>query len=326
MASTVEQASRRLVVRSRRQEAASVVSLVLADPEGGALPVWEPGAHIDLVLPSGLIRQYSLCAQTRDSSTYTIAVLREEDGRGGSREVHEALHVGATVEMLGPRNHFRFVTSERCLFIAGGIGITPLLPMIGQAELLGAEWELLYGGRTRASMAFLDQLSRFGDRVRIRPQDEYGLLDLAGFLGEPEEGVRVYACGPAPLLAALDGAAADWPADAVRTEQFSAPRSPDGTTGTDQTGSLGSFTVELRRSSMTVEVGVGQSILEAVQERISSVPFSCKEGYCGSCETRVLSGTPDHRDTVLTDEEKLAGDVMMICVGRSKSGRLVLDL
>lgn len=202
-----------LVVRRRELVADGVVCLTLACPHGGAVPAWEPGAHIDLVLGPGpegpgkpLVRQYSLCGDPGDSSTLRVAVLRADAGRGGSIFVHDRIADGGTVRIRGPRNHFALVESPRYLFVAGGIGITPILPMIDRVQAAGAEWALLYGGRTRESMAFREELvARHGvDRVLIRPEDEYGRLDLAGFLGEPRAGVAIYCCGPEPLLAAME--------------------------------------------------------------------------------------------------------------------------
>lgn len=191
-----------LRVVAKTPEADGVVSLTLARPDGRRLPDWTPGAHIDVVLPSGMARQYSLCGNRFDAHTYRVGVLREPDGRGGSAYVHDVLAPGDVVGVGGPRNNFPLVPSSSYLFVAGGIGITPLLPMIHQADLLDADWRLLYGGRTRDSIAFRAELAAYGDRVQVVPQDEHGLLDLATFLGSPRPGVKVYCCGPPPLLAA----------------------------------------------------------------------------------------------------------------------------
>src|SRR3954447_7398976 len=209
-----------LAVTGKQVLADGVAALTLAAPDGGRLPDWTPGAHIDLALPNGLTRQYSLCGNRWDAFRYRVGVLRERASRGGSAYVHEQLQPGHLVGVGGPRNNFPLVPSERYVFVAGGIGITPLLPMVRQADLLGADWRLLYGGRHRASMAFLDELVGYGDRVQVVPEDEHGLLDLAGFLGAPRAGVRVYCCGPAPLLAAIERACAGWPPHTLRTERF----------------------------------------------------------------------------------------------------------
>ncbi|MBB3664092.1 ferredoxin-NADP reductase [Prauserella sediminis] len=303
-----------------RREADGVMGLVLTDPVGDRLPDWAPGAHIDLVLPDGTTRQYSLCGDRWDAHSYRVAVLREPSSRGGSAFVHDSLREGDLVGIGGPRNNFALVPAARYLFVAGGIGITPLLPMIAQAELLGADWNLLYGGRTRTSMAFLDELGRYGERVRVEPQDESGLLDLPAFLGEPREDTRIYACGPAPLLDALATAAACWPSSSVRTERFVARDRSDG-------GSDTSFELTLARSGRTIVVGRSETVLEAVAAAGVDVLSSCRQGTCGTCETTVLVGRPDHRDSILDDDDRQAGDCMFPCVSRAVPGdRLVLDL
>jgi ferredoxin-NADP reductase len=233
--------------------------------------------------------------------------------------VHDVLRVGDRVGMGGPRNNFPLAPSERYLFIAGGIGITPLLPMVRQAELLGADWQLLYGGRSRASMAFSDELAAYGDQVRFVPQDEFGLLDLGAFLGTPDTGTKVYCCGPAPLLAAVESACAGWPPYSLRLERFTAAEQAAPVRDTP-------FEVELRRSGRTVRVTPGVSVLEAARGAGVEVLSSCGQGTCGTCLTSVLDGRPDHRDSVLTDHERAAGDCLLPCVSRSCDDRLVLDL
>jgi ferredoxin-NADP reductase len=296
-----------------------VLTLELTAPHGGRLPDWTPGAHIDLVLPNGMTRQYSLCGDRWDPLSYRVGVLLEPVSRGGSSYVHDVLAPGDLVGIGGPRNNFPLVPAEQYLFVAGGIGITPLLPMVRTADLLGADWRLLYGGRRRASMAFLDELGEFGDRVSVMPEDEFGLLDLRGFLGDPRPGVRVYCCGPAPLLAAIESVCADWPPHTLRTERFVAEER--GAPVRDAP-----FEVELRRSGTSVTVTPDVSVLDAVSSAGAEVLSSCRQGICGTCETTVLAGQPDHRDTLLDDDERDAADCMYICVSRSCSERLVLDL
>lgn len=299
--------------------AEGVATLTLTHPGGGRLPDWTPGSHIDLVLPGGITRQYSLCGDRWDAYRYRIAVLREQESRGGSVYVHDELGPGDLVGAGGPRNNFPMVPSEKYLFIAGGIGITPLLPMLRQADLLGAEWNLLYGGRSRASMAFLGELAVYGDRVQVVPQDEQGLLDLPGWLSQPRPDVRVYCCGPAPLLAAAERLCAAWPPHSLRTERF-VPRVVPGPVRD------GAFEIELHRSGATVTVSPGITVLEAVQAAGINVLSSCQRGVCGTCETAVLGGQPDHRDSILDDDERARADCMFICVSRSATSRLVLDL
>ncbi len=308
-----------LRVTGKELVAGDVLTLQLASPQGLRLRDWTPGAHIDLVLPNGMTRQYSLCGDRWDPFTYRVGVLREQSGRGGSAYVHDELEVGDLVGVGGPRNNFALVPSEEYLFVAGGIGITPLVPMARQAEQLGADWRLLYGGRTRTSMAFLDELAGYADRVQVVPQDEFGLLDLPGFLGSPRPGVRIYSCGPAPLLAAMETACADWPAHALRTERF---------VGEELGGPVRTapFEVELARTGVTVTVPTEMTVLEAVGAVGVDVLSSCRQGICGTCETTVLDGEPDHRDALLDDAERQANDCMFICVSRARSDRLVLDL
>ncbi|MCG5219298.1 PDR/VanB family oxidoreductase [Streptosporangium sp. KLBMP 9127] len=309
----------KLVVSRRTREAADVVSLTLRHPAGEPLPRWEPGAHIDLVMDGGPTRQYSLCGDPADLAAWQVAVLREPAGRGGSAYVHENLTEGTPVLVRGPRNHFALRTAPRYLFIAGGIGITPILPMTAAAQAAGADWTLLYGGRTRSSMAFADRLAARGDRVRISPEDEHGLLDLASFLAEPAPGTLVYCCGPEPLLNAVEERCRTWPSGALHVERFK-PREP----GPDAVAD--SFELVLRRSGLTLTVPAGRTILQTVQDAGVQVLYSCTEGTCGTCETDILDGEADHRDSILTEEERAANESMLICVSRCRGSRLVLDL
>ncbi|MFD9462308.1 PDR/VanB family oxidoreductase [Streptomyces sp. NPDC060027] len=304
-----------LVVGRREFVADGVLALTLRHPLGAELPSWEPGAHIDVVLGPDLERQYSLCGDPTDRRAWRIAVLREPDGRGGSAYVHGQLAEGDLVHVRGPRNHFALAPASRYRFVAGGIGITPILPMLAAAEAAGAEWSLLYGGRTRGSMAFTGELGRFGDRVTLAPQDETGLLDLAPVLDEVPEGTLVYCCGPGPLLDAVEERC---PAGPLHVERFRPKPGQEG----GETG----FEVVLDRSGRTLNVAPGVSVLDTVRAAGVEVLFSCTEGTCGTCETDVLEGTPDHRDSVLTDEEREAGGTMLICVSRCRGKRLVLDL
>ncbi|WP_029537692.1 PDR/VanB family oxidoreductase [Rhodococcus erythropolis] len=297
-----------------------VVALTLRHPDNDRLPDWAPGAHIDLVLPSGDTRQYSLCGDRWDAYSYRIGVLREPNGRGGSAFIHDSLAVGDMVRVGGPRNNFPLVPAPKYLFIAGGIGITPMIPMIAQAELMGIDWQLLYGGRTRSSMAFLGELARYGDRVTVAPQDECGLLELSTWLtAASAAATKVYVCGPEPLLNAAEMCCADWQVGMLRTERF-VPKT-QGTPVRDEP-----FDVELARSGLIMTVTPDISVLDAVQRAGVNVLSSCGEGTCGTCETAVLSGAPDHRDSILDDDERSAGECMLICVSRSCSDRLVLDL
>ena len=300
-----------------RGVADDVVEIAFEKPDGTPLPPWTPGAHIDLLLGADTTRQYSLCGTPADPARYRVAVLRAPDSRGGSTRVH-ALSPGDDIRIRGPRNHFPLLAAPRYLFIAGGIGITPMLPMIEAAEAAGADWQLHYGGRSLASMAYLSTLGSYGDRVHLVPQDEQGILDLATILGSPTGGTLVYCCGPEPLLAAVESACDSWPPGALHLERFSAkPRE----SGTDDT----SFELVLQRSGISVSVGPDQTVFEAMRAAGVPVLGSCLEGICGTCETGVLEGDVDHRDSVLDEDEQEAMDAMMVCVSRCHSARLVLD-
>jgi ferredoxin-NADP reductase len=304
-----------LEVVAMARESTGVISVRLADPEGRRLPAWEPGAHIDLFLPEA-VRQYSLCGEPGDRASYRVAVLREQESRGGSAYVHERLRVGDRLEVGGPRNHFGLVDADRYLLIAGGIGITPLLAMLVALHEQCRDWQLLYGGRTRRSMAFLDKLVPHGDRVSVWPQDELGLLDLDQALGRPQAGTAVYCCGPEGLLEAVEQRCQEWAPGALHLERF-APRPLDSSLESQP------FDLVLARSGERLTVSAGQTALEALEDAGFPVPSACREGVCGSCQTRVLAGVPDHRDS-LTDPAST--DVVMPCISRARSDELVLDL
>ncbi|MFZ2502087.1 MAG: PDR/VanB family oxidoreductase [Nocardioides sp.] len=309
-----------VIVGEVRRVATDVVELTLTQPDGSALPPWTPGAHIDLILGPDLVRQYSLCGTPADLTSYRVAVLLAPDSRGGSRRVHE-LQAGDPLRIRGPRNHFPLVAAEHYLFVAGGIGITPMLPMIAAADAAGTPWSLHYGGRSLASMAYREALADHGDRVHFVPQDELGILNLPEILGNPAPGTQIYTCGPEPLLAAMEaGVSADgagWPSGALHLERFAAKEI--------DTGSDTAFEVVLSRSGTTITVGATETLFDAMRTAGVPVLGSCLEGICGTCETEVLEGEVDHRDSILDEDEQEANDCMMVCVSRAKSARLVLD-
>ncbi|QMU79718.1 2Fe-2S iron-sulfur cluster binding domain-containing protein [Streptacidiphilus sp. PB12-B1b] len=315
-----------LVVAGRREPAEGVAELRLAAADGGELPGWEPGAHVDLLLPSGLVRQYSLCGDPADRTAYRIAVRLTEDSRGGSKEVHAALTEGARVSAHAPRNRFPLLRNESGahessahLFVAGGIGITPILPKIREIAARGGDWQLLYIGRSQTSMPFLDEISALDPEqrhVRLVATDTEGLPDLAAAVAAAPEAAQIHVCGPEPLMDALVAAVAELrPGATAQLERFH----PAGGAASGDT-----VEVELARSGGTLAVPADRSVLSAVRERLPDTPYSCEQGFCGTCRTRVLSGTSDHRDQLLTEAER--GDSMLICVSRSREGRLVLDL
>lgn len=314
-------------VEVRRREAVSegVVTLTLADPTGADLPEWAPGAHIDLLMTPSLVRQYSLCGDTANRAEWQVGVLLDPNSRGGSQFVHDKLHEGSTVRVRGPRNHFPLVGSPRYLFVAGGIGITPMMPMIAAAEAAGADWRLLYGGRTRSSMAFVDELQRHADRVAVCSRDTQDdanfRANLDAALSSAQENTLVYCCGPEGLLTAVEEACKIWPDGSLHIERFSAKALEE-----PSAGALESFEVECQRSGMTLTVPQDKSIYEVCEEAGVDVLGSCMEGVCGTCECDIIEGEGDHRDSVLNDAEKAANQSIMICVSRSCSERLVLDL
>jgi ferredoxin-NADP reductase len=303
-----------------------VIGIALAAPDGGELPEWRPGAHIDLLLGNGLRRQYSLCGDPAERRRWHIAVLLETAGRGGSEWLHANLKAGDRIGSSGPRNHFPLLPADSYCFIAGGIGITPLRPMIAELTASGrAPWRLLYGGRTRRSMAFagtLQAMAGLTDRVQIRPQDEFGLLNLRGWLGEAHDRVAVYCCGPESLLKAVEAICESWPQGSLHVERFhAAPGALEGTAA-----GAGAFDVVLARAGLSFRVGADESIIDALDRSGFHVPRSCGEGTCGTCLTPVLEGTPEHRDSFLFGKKRAAGNAMCVCCSRSLSPRLVLDL
>ncbi|MHA4853666.1 MULTISPECIES: PDR/VanB family oxidoreductase [unclassified Rhodococcus (in: high G+C Gram-positive bacteria)] len=315
-----DEAHLHLRVRRRDAVAEGVVVLELENSTSAPLPPWDPGAHIDLCLPNGMTRQYSLCGTPSDNGTYRVGILRDPASRGGSSYIVDEVGVGAAIEVKGPRNHFHMLPSPRYVFIAGGIGITPLLPMISAAEASGAEWELHYGGRSRQSMGFLDEITTLsGDRVRLYPEDEVGLIDLATVLDGHRAETLVYTCGPSGLLQAIEERTAGWPVGSVHMERFEPKEF-------DQETSTGSFEVELSDSGTVLVVPPDRSVLQVLQDADVDVYSSCQDGTCGTCETTVLAGEVEHRDSILSAEEQAANDRMYICVSRAACPRLVLEL
>ena len=308
-----------LIVHARRMLTPDIVALDLRANDGALLPSWSPGAHVEMNLANGLSRQYSLCGDPADRQRWTVAVLREPSSRGGSDYIHDNLPTGTSVKSRGPRNNFPLEPASAYRFVAGGIGITPMLPMIRAAEASGTPWTLLYGGRSLETMAFRDELARYGEKVTFHPQDTAGLLDLATELADPAPGAAVYCCGPEPLLAAIESfCESTWPAGALHVERFRADL-PD-------LANARAIEVQLAQSGMTLTVPSDRSILEVLTDAGVMVDASCEEGTCGTCEVVVLEGIPEHHDVVLTESERESGECMMICVSRAKGSCLKLDL
>lgn len=312
----------KLRVQRKQSSADGVTALSLVDVKGRPLPPWSPGAHIELDLGSGLIRQYSLCSPLDERMEWKVCVLRQPEGRGGSKHICDSVESGDVLIARGPRNNFELLPAKRYIFIAGGIGITPILPMIEKAEADGIPWTLTYGGRTLGSMAEAQALrNKYSDKVRLWPQDESGLIDLRAIISSAGEESLVYCCGPEPLLQGLETvrAEAGLAAQRVRTERF-APKV------LAEPVRQKTFKVEFARSGVAVDVGPGISIMDAAKSAGVPVLFSCSEGTCGTCETAVIAGAVEHRDSVLTEEEQEENQTMMICVSRAACDKLTLDL
>lgn len=305
-------------VDRRVELAEGVVSLELVPVDGAPLPKWDCGAHIDLYLNGGL-RQYSLCGDPADTERYQIAVLLQPDGRGGSSTVHRDLHHGASLRIGRPRNHFKLVDAPGYCFIAGGIGITPIRAMICEAERRNKTWTLHYGGRHRTSMAFADDLSVHGDRVHVLPEDEAGLLPLRTIIEALPDGHVVYCCGPEPLLEAIERVTQGHAGVELHIERF-APPLPKHLPGDF------AFDVVCAESAVTVHVEAQQTVLDALLAAGIDASFDCCEGTCGTCELEVVDGEVDHRDAILTGEERAASQLIFPCVSRSKTACLTLDV
>jgi ferredoxin-NADP reductase len=289
--------------------------------EGGPLPAYEPGAHIDLHLPGGLVRQYSLVAPYTDPEKYVIGVKRDAESRGGSRYIIDEMRVGDEVKISPPRNNFPLAEGdEPIVLIAGGIGITPIWCMAQHLMTRDRPWQLYYSCRSRGEMAFFETLKSLDpQRVHLHLDEEAGgaFLDLQQIVAGTPENAHLYCCGPKPMLAAFETAAHGRPKGHVHIEYFTAK---------DQSGTIGGFWVELARSGEEYYIPEGKKVLEVLYEAGVDVDYSCELGICGACETRVISGIPEHHDSILSAEEQAANDRVMICCCGCKSERLVLDL
>ena len=305
-------------------EADDINSYELVNPDGGDLAPFTAGSHIDLHLPNGMIRSYSLVNDQGEHNRYVIAVNNDAASRGGSKLIHETMRVGDIIAVTLPRNNFALrEDAGHSVLIAGGIGITPLLSMIRRLEALGRSWELFYAARTRLTAAFLDELNAL--RPDVHPnlhlnfdqEPEARMMDLSSIVKAALPDAHLYCCGPVPMLEAFEAATVDRPAGHVHVEYFKAREKP---------AAEGGFEVKLARSNRTIAVQAGQTILDALLEAGISANYACTEGVCGTCETRVIEGNPDHRDLFLSKEEQEANKTIMICCSGSKSPTLVLDI
>jgi ferredoxin-NADP reductase len=291
--------------------------------DGAPLPPYKPGAHIDLHLPNGMIRQFSLCAPNTDPNSYVVGIKRDAQSRGGSRYIYDEMHVGHEIKISAPRNNFPLVeNAEQVVLIAGGIGITPLWCMAQQLIALKRPWQLYYSCRSRGEMAFLEALQKLApDSVQLHFDEEAGgkFLDLAAIVAAASENAHLYCCGPNPMLKAFETAAAGRPRHQVHVEYFTAKEEAAAET-------LGGFWVELARSGEEYFIPPGKKILEVLFDAGVDVDYSCELGICGACETRIISGEPVHHDAVLSEEEQAANEKVMICCCGCKTERLVLDM
>lgn len=316
----------RTFVHTLRFEARDVIGIELHPAEGVELPPFTAGAHIDLHLPGGLIRSYSLVNDSRERHRYVLGVLREPHSRGGSRAVHEQLRIGMPVTVTEPRNQFPLhEEAAHSVLVAGGIGVTPLLCMARRLKSLGASFEFIYSARSRKAAAFVDEVQALGvpvhwhdDEVAGVPPNLHQLLQARPGAGSAT--THYYACGPAPMLDSFLAACSALGYGHAHIERFAAAAP------VEEVGSQQGFTVELRKSARSFSVAPGQSILDVLLDAGVPASFSCQDGFCGSCETRVLEGEPEHRDSVLTEAERAENKTMMICVSGCRGERLVLDL
>jgi ferredoxin-NADP reductase len=291
--------------------------------DGAALPAYKPGAHIDLHLPNGMIRQFSLCAPNTDPNSYVVGIKRDAQSRGGSRYIFDEMRVGQEIKISAPRNNFPLIeNADHVVFVAGGIGVTPIWCMVQQLIALKRPWTLHYSCRARDEMAFLQDLQKLDPQsVHLHFDDEAGgkFLDLAAVAAAAPQGAHIYCCGPNPMLKAFEAATAGRPKHQVHVEYFTAKEET-------KAEELGGFWVELARSGEEYFIPPGKKILEVLFDAGVDVDYSCELGICGACETRVISGIPIHHDSVLSEEEQATNEKVMICCCGCATERLVLDM
>lgn len=312
----------RVKVLRREAQAEGIDSFELGREDGAPLPAFSAGSHIDVHLPNGLVRQYSLCNDQAETHRYRIAVLRDPASRGGSVAMHEQVKEGDTITISEPRNHFPLEHAPHTLLLAGGIGITPLLCMAQRLNTAGASFELHYSTRSLSRTAFQGEVKAFGERTRLHLDDGDAAqkLDLPAVLAAQPAGTRLYVCGPSGFIdfVVQTAKSSGWPADRIHLEYFGA--APQDTSGD------GAFEVRLASTGKTYTIPADKSVTTALHEHGVEILVSCEQGVCGTCLTRVLEGECDHRDLYLTDEEKAANDQFTPCCSRAKSKVLVLDL
>lgn len=311
-------------VANRRVEATDVVSLELVNADGGDLPAFGAGAHIDVYVPGGLIRQYSLLNDCTESSRYLIGVLRDQNSRGGSIAMHDRLQVGDVIQISEPRNRFALMPSQRSILFAGGIGVTPILCMAKRLQAIRSEFEFHYCSRSRERTAFHDEIvhSDFASRTQFHFDDDPATrMDLEGILSTPHAQTHLYVCGPTGFIdyVVAHAQSAGWAASQIHFERFTADHVEP--LADDQT-----FQVKLASTGEVFDIPPGEPITKVLDRQGLFIPVSCEEGICGTCLTGVVEGLPDHRDSYLTDDEHAANDQFTPCVSRSKTPLLVIDL
>lgn len=316
-----------LMVRQVRFEGRGINSYEFVDPEGHTLPPFTAGAHLDIHLAGGVIRQYSICNAPRERHRYVIAVLRDERGRGGSKALHEQLRVQDIVRVSLPRNNFRLVgDARRVVLIAGGIGVTPLKAMAHELDDAGIDYEMHYCAKDATCAAFAEEFEPMRESGRLHFHFDNGDpasgLDIPKLLGAPGEGEHVYYCGPVGFMKACADAAGHWPTGTVHFEHFKAPeREQDSDAAND---ALDSFTVRIASTGQEIEVSKEETIADALLQAGVPMETSCCAGLCGTCKVRYLSGDVEHNDCILSDDEKT--EFLTACVSRATSKVLVLDL
>ena len=311
-------------VLARRQEALDIASFELARPDGAPLPAFSAGSHVDVHVPGGPVRQYSLCNDAAESHRYRIAVLRDPATRGGSAGMHDRVKEGDSLTISEPRNHFPLVHAQRTVLFAGGIGVTPLLCMAQRLQTLGADFSMHYSARSRERMAFRDEItaSPFATRVRFHFDDGPAVqaLNLPEALGPHDPGTHIYVCGPTGYINHVTQTARGmgWTDGQVHVEFF--------TGAVQDTGADQAFDVRLASSGRVIRIAADKTVAQALAEAGVEVLTSCEQGVCGTCITRVLEGECDHRDLYFTNDEKARNDQFTPCISRAKGPLLVLDL
>lgn len=302
-----------------RYEAHETHSYEFTPVDGRVLEGVEPGAHIDIHLPNGMMRQYSLVSAEGERKSYIVGIKKDRASRGGSKYIHENLHVGQVVKIGGPRNNFPLDESAaHTVLVAGGIGITPIWCMAQRLIAKGEPWTMYYSCRERKEAAFLSSLENRPEvNLHFDAESAGAFLDLNAIVASAPKGAHFYCCGPTPMLKAYEEATANVPEGHMHVEYF---------TAAEEAATEGGYSVVLQRSGQEFSIPEGKSILQVLRDAGLDVTYSCEEGVCGACETAVISGAPDHRDNILTDREREESKTMMICCSGSKSAKLVLDL